>query len=259
MGGSFSEPAALLDLGTDVSAFYRQPKIQKQVGWHVPGFSPQQLIAGMQHVDDAFLASGVFCEHCLYEGTKRLWPKNVGTTLEESGSKIKFMATTIVFFPDNTFETYPTPVNLPFARGLADFPEISRLSKFLGFEIHTYNYFRQFLLGRIVNINLLSMGYLARSIFATAALFGEVYRLDWPRDWVVGVSISLPRHHFSQYTRAVVELARSVRATKQPITFHFVFKTLTKVARCSYLGSSPISSCVNTLLAHFEHELGMVE
>ena len=51
----------------------------------------ETLIQGLQHVDDAMLMSGVFCDRCLSAGTKKLWPKDVGTTMEESSMEQGFV------------------------------------------------------------------------------------------------------------------------------------------------------------------------
>ena len=88
MGGSFSQPAILVNLGHDIRTYCKPTSKQQQVGWVLDCFSPTQLIAGILHVDDALVASGVLCYKCLVKGMKRLWPSDVGTSLEEHGSTI---------------------------------------------------------------------------------------------------------------------------------------------------------------------------
>jgi len=243
MGGSFSEPATLLDLGTDVHKFYTDVNFQKRVGLHISGMSPRHLIVGMQHVDDAVVASKVFCEECLERGTERIWPKDVGTSIEEKGPTITFMATTIIILPDHGFEVYPTPVNADFAKGLSTFPKISRLPDFQGSEHHTQEDFRQFIVGRIVNINMLSRGSLLHAIPACSALFGEIFKLHWPRAWTLSVLLCFPRKHISQFTRALIRISRRFRAD---VSLEFDYDTVRDFLLAVYSGSSPSKPCSQT-------------
>jgi hypothetical protein len=161
-------------LEQDVHKFYTNTQFQKEIGWHVPGILAKHLIVGLQHVDDAVVASKVLCEKCLERGTEKMWPNDVGTSLEEKGPTIIFMATTIAIFPNHHFEVYPTPVNIDFTRGLSEHPKSSRLPFFQGPEHHVFDMYEQFIIGRIVNINMLSRGSLLHAIPACAVLFGDI-------------------------------------------------------------------------------------
>ena len=91
MGGSFSEPATLIDLNHDILKLQYSGSKQREVGWDLDGFSPNQLVAGWLYVDDALVGSKIYCSQCPFEGIQRLWPSDVGTTLEESGHDVTFL------------------------------------------------------------------------------------------------------------------------------------------------------------------------
>lgn len=98
MGGSFSEPATLLDLGEDVFRLYTEhrPTITR-TGWSYGNYSMSEIIQGVQHVDDAIIMSCIWCSDCLLEGVQKLWSDDVGTTLEETGNNITFLHSQLRF------------------------------------------------------------------------------------------------------------------------------------------------------------------
>ena len=55
MGGSFSEAATLIDLGTDVRNVHKNARRQKLCGWYHKGIPLDKLIMGLTHVDDSIL------------------------------------------------------------------------------------------------------------------------------------------------------------------------------------------------------------
>ena len=87
MGGSFSEPATLVDLGESVYRLYTDGgNTARRVGWALDKARPDQLVQGLQHVDGAAIFSEVFCSECLLRGPQKLWPRDVGVSLEETGT-----------------------------------------------------------------------------------------------------------------------------------------------------------------------------
>ena len=85
MGGSYSEPATLGDLGTRVNKLYENKKFAKYIGFYVEGYSVDETIQGAQVVDDVLLASRLLCANCMLDGMKKLWPRDVGVSKEEEG------------------------------------------------------------------------------------------------------------------------------------------------------------------------------
>ena len=95
MGGSFSEPATLVDLGEDIFSLYDEDQDANISGWRITGFSLDELVQALQHVDDAFLLSLVWCTDCLYKGVLMVWPQDVGVKLEEFGPMVRFLQSTV--------------------------------------------------------------------------------------------------------------------------------------------------------------------
>eukprot|EP00969_Alexandrium_andersonii_P334489 14781897-Alexandrium_andersonii.AAC.1 len=64
MGGSHSEPATLVDSGAFVHKLHTSPKTRAETGVDVDSLPVDQLLAGLQHVDDLLVCSRVWCEDC---------------------------------------------------------------------------------------------------------------------------------------------------------------------------------------------------
>ena len=94
-GGSLSEPATLVDLGAAVRCIYVRSGQREPSGWAVPGAQMCEVVQGAQHVDDALVFSTVWCEQCLYDGVRKTWPADCGTSLEEGGDFVRFLSATI--------------------------------------------------------------------------------------------------------------------------------------------------------------------
>ena len=222
MGGSFSEPLTLLDLGERVYRMHNSIQLQHFVGWrcdskripkqHHDHTAAPKLVDGVQHVDDALVFSNVFCSECLHKGVSKLWPKDVGAKLEESGLSISFLHTTIVVQPHtSTYAITPTVVNFDFARGEAEFCEQSRVTPCIHHSITDRNMLRVLMLGRFVMFNQIVAGKPKHAMVAIASYVCEVYLSAWPIKIIGHAITSFPRRHasflfvvlriFSQYLR----------------------------------------------------------
>lgn len=77
MGGSHSEPGTMVDVGFDVSRLYQDPVVATQCGFHFEGYSTDQFIQGVQHVDEILLMTQLWCASCVEKTFKicflRIW------------------------------------------------------------------------------------------------------------------------------------------------------------------------------------------
>lgn len=109
MGGPFSEPMTLLDLGQSILDLHSEPNRLRECGWFCRCWLVDRIVAGVQLVDDMILMSNILCVDCLTPGAKRLVPPGVGIELEEQGESIKFLNTIIQHTPNWTNLTPYTP------------------------------------------------------------------------------------------------------------------------------------------------------
>ena len=91
MGSSMSEPAALTDLGGAVYETYSSLQKWKRTGLQVENLTPLQTLQAVLHVDDALAFSRVWCAMCIEKGIGKIFPPDVGTTLEGTGPQVHFL------------------------------------------------------------------------------------------------------------------------------------------------------------------------
>ena len=77
MGGIVSAIAAAVDLEDGVHKLYANRQSAKDIGWHVHKMPTNTLVQGVQHVDDALVLSKIFCNKCLWNGIKQMWPEDI--------------------------------------------------------------------------------------------------------------------------------------------------------------------------------------
>ena len=95
MGNSTSPGLTAFDLDFNSRRIYRSREAAQQAGCHVPHMDASRCVQGLLHVDDAWVASKVFCNTCLSDILKRCWPEDVGAKIEEVGHEINFLHTKI--------------------------------------------------------------------------------------------------------------------------------------------------------------------
>ncbi len=118
-GGPLSEPGTLVDLNQDVLELHENRNNEMiKVGWHVPGhsFNLSQLVLGLLHVDDSLLISRDLCVKCLESGVSKMWPSDVGVSLEEQGDVIRYL-NALVFVLGSKIKVAPFNPNVCFALG----------------------------------------------------------------------------------------------------------------------------------------------
>ena len=91
MGGPLSEPGTLIDLqepircaiGNKSSRFdFVGLGLGESGGGTLKDYRFGQIAQGVQHVDDAAVFSNILCVHCLEILVKKLWPEDVGVSIE---------------------------------------------------------------------------------------------------------------------------------------------------------------------------------
>jgi hypothetical protein len=222
-GGHFSEPATMLDLGTDIEDYINSEIRRRRVGLQYENFTAAQQLAGVLHVDDCLLISKIWCSECILEGLRKLWPKDVGTTMEESGNEVRFL-NALITTDGRSLLVRPLPINVPFIMCAADLPDISRFPPFLHAELHNTGHLRILLLPHIFSQNKLSMGDGSKCEDAFVAILCELFRLGWPARTIGAVCCSVARHHNSLFLAVVRKigtlLKRSPREPPPPVTSH---------------------------------------
>ena len=227
MGGTFSEPVTLVDLGSCVHRLYTSKTFAKSVGLYLDAHPVAHTVQGLQIVDDAAVFSKVWCCDCLLNGVTKVWPLDVGTGLEEKGAVISFTSV-ILDFSSGVLEVRPKPQNINFASTLSSFPEQFHFPYYMGTEIHNFGHLRQSMVCRLVAINAYSRGQLAPAIDATAALVGEFSRLGWPQKWICYILRTLPKKHFSEFLQVIHYFGCFCAKKKSlpPLSYHLVLRAL---------------------------------
>jgi hypothetical protein len=214
MGGSFSEPATLVDLGEDIFWLYNSREKARDSGWKIKGIEMEQTVQGMLHVDDCLLLSQIWCPCCLEKGTKRVWPKDVGTSMEEIGPTIVFLSARISFGPGKSFILEPNFANFRFSLGLDDFPHLSRLGPFMGHQQHTSEHLRRYVWAKMLSFNHLIRGNAENGCAAFSFLVLEVLRLRWPVAMLASCILGLPRRHETTFTLVAKKVAHHLQRSR---------------------------------------------
>jgi hypothetical protein len=110
----------------------------------------------------------------------------------------------------------------------------------MGFDCHSYSYFRQFVLGRIVSFNQLSCGMFVYALPATTALIAEVALLGWPNAWIYRSILSVPRKHFSEFMQILkLTVKAMVRAKISDLSYDRLVRIFTSISDQIGLGGRP--------------------
>jgi hypothetical protein len=222
MGGSFSEPATLVDLGRSIAKFYASTALQRKSGIYINGVPPDQLIQGLLHVDDCLLASKVYCKDCLLRALAVIWPSDVGTSLEAAGFEIDFLTVLIHSFADGSYFITPLPKNVNFALRIDAHPAVSRISPYKGPAIHDFNDIKLLLFPHLLSYNRIALGFIGPAARCTALLLSEVFRLGWPTQLVARVLASIPRRHETLYILSLRRLSKFIRRTFRDEDHHAI-------------------------------------
>ena len=211
MGGSFSEPATLVDLGEAIRQLHEDVSVQRRVGWYFANTPIEKLVMGMLHVDDSLVGSCVYCHKCLFKGVESLWPPDVGTKLEEHGSRIRFLQADVHVLHGKQIEIYPASLNHLFANGSESQPTVSRRAHFVSRDVQDIFDLRCFLLAKVATFGQLAEGSFRRASSATTDFLSECLRLGWPQIWIAKILISLPRRGHADFNNKLKLLGKDMR------------------------------------------------
>ena len=92
--------------------------MQANVGWVLEGYSLEELIQGITHVDDSCIFSRVFYRKCLYLGLQKVFPEDVGLTEEGGPPATRFLHSIIIIDHWNLL-VLPFHPNLEFVLGVS--------------------------------------------------------------------------------------------------------------------------------------------
>ena len=179
MGGTHSEPATAVDLGHDIMELYDDVQIQQRCGWHFPGLQLDQVLAAAMHVDDALLSSKILCEECMLRGCKTLFLDDVGISMEEHGTEVRFLQYRVKQDSGGAL-VLPYSSNEEFALGLTSHPRVSRLQSYVLGETPEST-LRQFIVSQVICqsrvSNKANLHHMAQPLFIVIA---QASRLGWP-------------------------------------------------------------------------------
>ena len=214
MGSSFSEPATLVDLGECIYRLYTDPAFALRIGWDCKGFRTEQVVQGLQHVDDAIVFSKILCVRCLMDGIEQLWPKDVGFSIEGEGPEVDFLAAKLCISSEaSNFPVSISPkiVNLDFALHSGAHLAKSRFQRFLAFGLQTKKQLRALVLQRLCLCDRLTQGSIEGASTCVSELVGEIFRLGWPLQWISYCFQTYPRKYQSRAAVAFRVLGKILR------------------------------------------------
>ena len=207
MGGSLSEPATLVDLGESIQDAYSKLGRWKSTGLYVNGLTAVQTLAGVLHVDDALCISRVHCPKCILQGVSKIYPSDVGTSLEGTSPEVHFLHADVRVVGDQ-LEVKPHCENEDFVAHKSEWQKKSRLGLFICRDLQGKKTLRQFIWSRVISFNHTCEGSGARGATAFAHVVVEILRLNWPQLWVSSSLRSLPRRHSSVFLHACRSFGR---------------------------------------------------
>ena len=210
MGGSLSEPSTLVDIQEEIRLRYSTEDVNGSLEHLLEGLSDlnmnfQDIIQGVQHVDDAAVFSKVLCTQCLGRVMEKLWPADVGVTMEEEGQIMRMLSGVIVI-EGQIVRVFPYIPNFHFCLGLSENQKIAKLGSFIGPEIHSYDMLRSYIFSELLRFNAILQGDDMAAIIFIALIVREAAALGWPEKWISKALRSLPRKHTTNF----VNLCRKV-------------------------------------------------
>ena len=221
MGGPVSAPCTSLDLETAIERFYANPAVAQDVGWHLDGYKAQQLVQGMLHVDDSVVFSKVYCEDCFFNGVQKLWPRDVGVSLEASGEHVPFLHVELhVHHEKGPAPVHVTPLahNTCFARGQAAHPHYAKLAPYVGSKATTRAQLAGYVWSRLATADQALRGSTANSTEVLAELCSEAVLLQWPLPLLAAVLRSYPRTNSTDFAVLVRRTGTRLKRASPPCT-----------------------------------------
>ena len=205
MGGSYSEPGTLVDLGGLIARLYIDEQLQRDIGLAVNGIPFEKTVQGLMHVDDSIMISFIHCNQCMLRGIQTLFPRDVGVSDEGTQPILKFL-NAVIHVSGDSVRLLPHFPNGSFAFRESKFQFVAKLGDFRSTPMFHYRHLRSFLIIQAVNINFVVQGD-AYWGFPTLLLYIlEIQRLHWPPIWIARAMRNMPRRHQSAFFHGVRQL-----------------------------------------------------
>ena len=152
--------------------------------------------------------SRIWCTKCLFEGVQRIFPRDVGLSIEGKGSAIHFLHVLLRIAKDGSTRIAPFSDNREFSRGRAEFQQKARLGNFLGKEVQPQRILRQFVWAKLIAYNAVCEGVPDALMSPSADLLAEISLLNWPVHWLGKALASVPARHRSPYFSIMRRLSK---------------------------------------------------
>ena len=218
-GGPVSAPCTSLDLDTAIVSFYNDPEVAEATGWVLDDASPGDLVQGLLHVDDSLIMSKVFCYDCLLHGVEKLWPQDVGASLEGKGARIPFLHVELQIgnAPEPApIRAVPLSHNRAFAQGQAAHPAFATLPPYVGAPVTVQRHLAAYAWCRLAAFSQTLRGTTELAAEPLADLLAEMAQLGWPRATIAAVRRRFPRTHASDFATLVRTVGVALRKATAP-------------------------------------------
>lgn len=183
MGGAMSEAITLIDLGHDTRKLRKQSTLQR-IGWAHKNMDIDELVCGIQYVDDLTLMSKTWCTSCLKKGLTSLWPKDVGVQTEEVADNsnswtIRFLQAQIHIHGKSSIHITPYNPNEEYCKGQHPQPHVLRLAPYLSTSETPQQVLNQFLMPQFATHNRLLLGRATHAFEPLKLLCTETWLAKW--------------------------------------------------------------------------------
>ena len=221
MGGSLSPPGTNLDLEYDIRKLYKCGSKQCESGLQYKNHSMSSIIQGCLHVDDCLVFSRIWCPDCLWDAMRKIWPEDVGLTLESSGPSFEFLHSKVTIVPENygALEISPLLKSEEFVNGDKEFPTYSKIPPYSLPAVQGVKSLSQVLFCKLCMFDQLLLGRTTLCIDCITSLLTEVLLVGWPIGIVCSVLKSYPHRHQTNFACVVRIVGRMLkRSFKLPIS-----------------------------------------
>jgi hypothetical protein len=221
MGGSFSEALLLNDATSHVAAFAQDFAERFPLWPHADDV--EKLLCGFQHVDDVLLVSGVLCAQCLSDVMRTVFPPDFNFTLEETGDRIDFLHTRIVWHPGpggsrGSLRVLPKHANICALLSDSRLPQ-SRVPVYLDEYSTPKTMLRRFLHPHMHMQNSILAHASVDAITHVSVLLLEVHRSGWPNRAISFALLSVSSRHDSTLFGVCHRIGRLIRTPDGALGF----------------------------------------
>ena len=178
MGGSHSEPGTMIDVGQFVHMLYADKKTQAYSKLLVDRFEIDEILQGVQHVDDILLMSHIWCHTCIEDKIKAYFPNDMGFETEETGPKLRFL-TTWISVKGCQLLIEPYQPNFEFVLKAGKHKKVSRCPMFIDRQCTPTTMLRSFIFAHIFCYSKLCREEPLLMLKHIGILVKEAHMCDW--------------------------------------------------------------------------------